>query len=226
MRPQFTPPPDARPVIWDLKTGNEAFRLPYSKERAVSADGGTLAFSFGNSVHVWDVASQKTIAEFHDNNAKIGAMTLSANGKFLAAKRTTSVPGFKGIMAGMDLTSKTHSDLVYWDVAARKELGAWHTDLDYFTLSADGKWISTMDRLSRIQVRDVVSGARRRLDSRQLADCLHTENQLPELRASNSLRTAHCCVEIATTVSGNSTSIKDYACVVIRKADVAMTTLI
>jgi WD40 repeat protein len=150
----YGPPDPVVPVVWNLQTGKEIWRLPAAMATAASPDAKAIATTMGDSITLWDVLARKSTAEFRSADAEFKSLTWSADSKTLAAIRHTSPK--------MEKTSsrqaKDRIELVCWDVVAKKDLLVWATDPESFAISRDGKHVAAIDRNSRLEVREVRTG--------------------------------------------------------------------
>jgi WD40 repeat protein len=133
-------------VLLDRRTGEpvrtiaSVFGSPLSF--AFSPDGKKLfRVDFGNNVRLWDVATGKQSGQFQlpaqpGRNLQMGATSLSADGKYLAAGFATFAQGQFG-------------SAVVWEVGSGKQIASVeviHNQQVSAALSADGKRLATWGR--------------------------------------------------------------------------------
>jgi WD40 repeat protein len=102
------------PIVWDLTAGKEVHRFPPSTDIAVSPDGKTVALAFQDCLRVWDAASKRTVTDLRSDQAQFTSLTFSADGKTLAALRSTVL---RGSAVNNDL--ETCTDFVCWNAYER-----------------------------------------------------------------------------------------------------------
>jgi len=134
------------PVLLDIESGNELWRLPQTQTMAISPDGDVVATTNDGCLTLWDARTGKAMQELDSAWASSSRLTWSANGKILAAVRPC-----QNKVGG--------SEIVCWDLAAKKEFPAGTIEHnDSFAISRNAQYLAKIDIYSRVEVWELKTG--------------------------------------------------------------------
>ncbi len=156
---------DDMPIVCDVETGKEIRQLPGCEAQRVSPDGQTLAGITDSTLRLWNLETGREITSFKTDKSQPYEVKWSGNGKIIGADLTVTEPAKAGRNRN-PLQESVRHHLVFWDIAARKELSSFETGRNSilerkkaeFELSPDGKYVAIVTREGRLSVRTVRTG--------------------------------------------------------------------